>query len=37
KGVYRPSYDCTMKSISVDNFCRVCTLAIEKMIDFYTK
>jgi hypothetical protein len=36
KGVYRPSYDCTMKSISEDNFCPVCTKAIEKMIDFYT-
>ena len=37
KGVYRPAYDCTMKSISTDNFCRVCTISIEKMIDFYTK
>jgi hypothetical protein len=36
KGVFRPAYDCTMKSISKDNFCRVCTLAIEKMIDLYT-
>jgi hypothetical protein len=36
KGVYRPAFDCTMKSISVDNFCPVCTRAIEKMIDFYT-
>ncbi len=37
KGVYRPSYDCTMKSISINNFCPVCRLAIQKMIDFYTK
>ena len=37
KGVYRPSYDCTMKSISVDNFCPVCRRAIVKMIEFYTK
>jgi hypothetical protein len=37
KGVYRPFYDCTMKSISVDNFCPVCRKAIQKMIDFYTK
>ncbi|MEI6764804.1 MAG: M64 family metallopeptidase [Bacteroidota bacterium] len=37
KGVYRPSYDCTMKSISVNNFCPVCKLSIQKMIDFYTK
>jgi hypothetical protein len=37
KGVYRPSYDCSMKSISVDNFCPVCRKAIQEMIDFYTK
>lgn len=37
KGVYRPSYDCTMKSISEDNFCPVCTKAIIRMIEFYTK
>jgi hypothetical protein len=37
KGVYRPAVDCSMKSISVDNFCRVCTTAIEKMIVFYTQ
>ncbi len=37
KGVFRPAYDCTMKSISVDNFCPVCTRAIEKMIEFYSK
>ena len=37
KGIFRPSEDCTMKSISVDNFCPVCKRAIQKMIDFYTK
>ncbi|MEI6123929.1 MAG: M64 family metallopeptidase [Bacteroidota bacterium] len=37
KGVYRPSYDCSMKSISVNNFCPVCRIAIQKMIDFYSK
>jgi len=37
KGVYRPSYDCTMKSISVNNFCKVCTRSIEKMIKFYSE
>jgi len=37
KGVYRPSYDCSMKSISVNNFCPVCRKAIQEMIDFYTK
>lgn len=37
KGVYRPAYDCTMKSISVNNFCPVCRRAIQRMIDFHTK
>ena len=37
KGVYRPKMDCTMKSISVNNFCPVCKRAIQEMIDFYTK
>lgn len=37
KGVYRPMQDCTMKSISYDNFCPVCSKAILDMIDFYTK
>jgi hypothetical protein len=36
KGVYRPAYDCTMKSISEDNFCPVCKRAIVRMIEFYT-
>ena len=37
KGVYRPKEDCTMRSISVDNFCPVCKRAIVEMIEFYTK
>jgi len=37
KGIYRPSLDCTMKSISVNNFCKVCKNAIIKMIDFYSE
>lgn len=37
KGIYRPSYDCSMKSASVNNFCPVCKKAIKQMIDFYTK
>lgn len=37
KGIYRPSHDCTMKSISVDNFCKVCKNAIQLVIDFYTE
>jgi hypothetical protein len=35
KGVYRPSHDCTMKSISYDNFCPVCLDAIDRMIQSY--
>jgi hypothetical protein len=37
KGVYRPAYDCTMKSVKFDYFCPVCMLAIQDMIDFYSK
>jgi len=37
KGIYRPQLDCTMKSISVNNFCKVCKKAIQQMIDFYTE
>ena len=37
KGVYRPRMDCTMKSISVNNFCPVCTKAIKEMIDYYSE
>ena len=35
KGIFRPEYDCTMKSISVNNFCEVCKLSIIKMINYY--
>jgi hypothetical protein len=37
EGVYRPFTDCTMKSITIDNFCPVCKRAIQQMIDFYTE
>jgi hypothetical protein len=37
KGVYRPSFDCSMKSNSVDHFCPVCRNAIIKMIGYYTE
>lgn len=37
KGVYRPAYDCSMKSASVNNFCSVCKETIEKMINFYSE
>ncbi len=37
KGVFRPKYDCTMKSISVNNFCPVCKQTLQDMINFYSK
>lgn len=37
KGIYRPAHDCTMKSISYNNFCPVCQRAIRAMLDFYTE
>jgi hypothetical protein len=37
EGVYRPSQDCTMRSISKNNFCPVCKQAIIEMINFYTE
>jgi hypothetical protein len=36
KGIYRPKYDCTMKTRSRNNFCPVCYNAISEMIKFYT-
>lgn len=35
KGIFRPSYDCRMKSNEAESFCEVCQLAIEQMILFY--
>ncbi len=37
KGVYRPVQDCSMKSITINNFCPVCKRAIQQMIDFYSE
>jgi len=37
KGVFRPYEECTMKSISYNNFCPVCKRALQRMIDFYTE
>jgi hypothetical protein len=37
KGIYRPEYDCTMKSATVDNFCEVCKQALIEMIELYTR
>lgn len=35
KGIYRPSFDCTMKSISYNNFCPVCSDALTRKIESY--
>lgn len=37
KGVYRPAPDCRMKTNECGSFCPVCTRAIVRMIDFYTR
>ncbi|MCD4746052.1 MAG: IgA Peptidase M64 [Bacteroidales bacterium] len=37
KGVYRPAYDCLMKSFNDDQFCDACKEAIIKMINFYSE
>ena len=36
KGVYRPYYDCRMKTNSPKAFCPICQRAIARIIDFYT-
>jgi len=35
KGIYRPAFDCAMKSKTYTKFCPVCQVAIENMILFY--
>ena len=37
KGVYRPYYNCRMKSNIAQGFCPVCQRAIKQMIEFYIK
>ncbi len=37
KGVYRPRYDCMMKTFNGDTFCPACEEAIQEMIDFYSE
>lgn len=37
KGIYRPSFDCSMKSNSYNNFCPVCRDALKRMIESYLK
>lgn len=36
KGIYRPSFDCRMRTNEYPEFCPVCQRAILKIIDFYT-
>jgi hypothetical protein len=36
-GVYRPAFDCRMKSNNSEEFCEVCQRAIIKMIKYYTE
>jgi len=35
-GVYRPVQECRMKINECEEFCPVCTRAIERMIEYYT-
>jgi hypothetical protein len=37
KGVYRPQYDCIMRSFNGNKFCVVCTKVITEMIKAYTE
>lgn len=37
KGVYRPVQECRMKINECEDFCPVCTRALERMITFYTR
>lgn len=37
KGIYRPAYDCRMKTNRAEELCPVCQRAIERMIDFYCR
>jgi len=35
RGIYRPAYDCRMKTNECPEFCPVCQRAIRRMIEFY--
>lgn len=37
KGIYRPEFDCRMKSNSTKGYCAVCQEAVRRMIEFYIK
>lgn len=36
KGIYRPAFDCRMRTNSCPEFCPVCQRAIRRIIEFYT-
>ncbi|MDR0892855.1 MAG: IgA Peptidase M64 [Mediterranea sp.] len=36
KGIYRPAYDCRMRTNEYPTFCPLCQRAIRRIIDFYT-
>lgn len=36
KGIYRPAYDCRMRTNQHPDFCAVCRRALGRLIDFYT-
>ncbi|WP_346990178.1 M64 family metallopeptidase, partial [Bacteroides caccae] len=35
KGIYRPAYNCRMKTNEHPEFCPVCQRAIRRIIEFY--
>lgn len=37
KGLYRPGVDCLMFEMTEARFCPVCSRAIERIIDLYTR
>ena len=37
KGVYRPVQECRMRINECEEFCPVCTRAIIRMIEYYTR
>lgn len=37
KGIFRPSYDCRMRTNTYPEFCAACRQSIQNLIDFYTK
>lgn len=36
KGIYRPAFNCRMRTNNATTFCPVCQRAIKRMIKFYT-